>query len=121
MARRLLRNWLLADVEPVAQRTEWWIDLEANPDEEFQSHMGVRDLTNRQEFDFGRRRAQQCFEGLAGLPTYVDPPPARLRIPAARAIMPSFDSAEVFDETAGDKQELRTLRGLGPLLSEENE
>lgn len=117
MARRLLRNWLLADVEPVAQRAEWWVDLEANPDEEFQSHMGVRDLSNQQEFDFGRRRAEECFAGRAGLPTYAVPPPEQLRMPAAGAILPSFDAAEMFRESADGKQELRTLRGMGPLLA----
>jgi hypothetical protein len=113
MARRLLKNWLLADVEPVAQRTEWWIDAEAIPNEEFQSHMGVRDLTAQQEFEFGRQRAAECFAGAAGLPTYAHPP--KFRTPAAAAILPSFPAEDLYESVDGTEQ-LKTRRGLGPLL-----
>jgi hypothetical protein len=115
IARKLLANWLLADVEAVAQRAEWWIDLEANPNEEFVSHMGVRDLSSQQEFDFGQRRAAECFAGEAGLPVYAYPP--RWATSCEHAIWPA---QSVDDMLASDNQgaeHLKTMRGMGALLS----
>ncbi|MDZ4780564.1 MAG: hypothetical protein SGJ19_09960 [Planctomycetia bacterium] len=115
IARKLLANWLLADVEAVAQRAEWWIDLEANPNEEFQSHMGVRDLSSQQEFDFGQRRAAECFAGQAGLPVYAYPP--RWATPAEHAIWPTQAVDAMLVKDGQGAERLNTMRGIGTLLS----
>jgi hypothetical protein len=114
MARQLLKNWLLADVEEVAQQTEWWADMEINPDEEFQSHMVFRDLSAQQEFDFGRKRARECFDLDRGLPRFVLPP-ARAE-PHAGAIWPTTDAEAARADSLEPSGRLKTLRGLGPLL-----
>ncbi len=116
-ARRLLEAWLLADVELIAQHCEWWADVEVNPDAVFQSHMVFRDLTSQQEFDFGRRRAQACFAGEAGRPRFVIAP--RLSAAAETAIWPreSLEESQLPRESTNGKRELRTLRGLQPLLA----
>ena len=130
LPRTTVRDWLLADVEIVAQRTEWWADLEAFPDVEFESHMDFRDLSAQQEFEFGRRRAAECFAGTAGLPQFVSRP--KFDYPAAAAIMPAFNAEDVFERPAqstvppksgksGDaptRQPLKSNRGLGPLVTE---
>lgn len=130
LPRTTVRDWLLADVELVAQRTEWWADLEAFPDVEFESHMDFRDLSAQQEFEFGRRRAAECFAGTAGLPKFVSRP--KFDYPAAAAIMPVFNAEDVFELPAqstvppksgksGDaptRQPLKSNRGLGPLVTE---
>lgn len=115
VARTLLKNWLLADCEEVALRSEWWADMEINPDEEFQSHIEVRDLTNRQEFEFGLRRARAIFDQGGGLPTFTKPP--RFRSPAPAAIMPATPRDDMFTEDTDGEPILATMRGLGPLLS----
>lgn len=128
LARSAVSDWLLADTEQVAQRFEWWADLETCPDAEFESHMDHRDLTGDQEFEFGRRRARECFDADRGLPTFVVPP--ALGSPAKNAIYPVFDAPEMFVKAAGEKpsgnakakgggaspQRLKSGRGLGPLL-----
>lgn len=114
LARQLLRNWYLADVEAVAQQTEWWTDMEINPDEEFQSHMVFRDLTPQEEFAFGRKRTRECFERDLGLPRFVLPP-ARAE-PCARAVWPRTEGEIARAESLDAEGRLRTLRGLGGLL-----
>jgi len=130
VARRLLADWLLADCEEVAQRAEWWADMEINPDREFESHIEVRTLTGKEEARFGARRAREFFEaardgsaadGGVGLPAFVQPP--RFREAAAAAIPPAASvrgasDAEMFTAEIGPDggRVLRTLRGLGPLL-----
>lgn len=117
-ARRLLRDWLLADVEPVAQQAEWWVDLALNPDAEFRSHMDFRDLTAEEEFQFGVRRAREGLDANRGSPEFVLPP--RFLTAAARAWWPA--GAPTDEVQAGDgpaeKRALRTLRGLGSLIGE---
>ena len=119
VARRLLADWLLADCEQVAQRAEWWADMEVNPDREFESYIEVRGLSGEEEAVFGRRRAADFFTatGRVGLPAFVQPP--RFREPAAAAIMPAPDvpgasDAEMFTDRVGPdgRRVLRTLRGL---------
>lgn len=118
VARSLLANSLLADCEEVSLRSEWWADMEINPDEEFQSHIEVRDLTNRQEVEFGQRRARELFDHGGGLPTFVKPP--QYRFPAEAAILPASPREDMFtgEVTAAGRPILATMRGLGPLLSE---
>ena len=88
IATKLLRSWLLADVEKSTQRSEWWADLEVLPSAEFAQHMIVRDLSSHQEFEFGYRRALQVFaEPQLGLPRYVEPP--KYRAAAAGADHPA--------------------------------
>ncbi len=96
---------------------EWWADLEVNPDLEFQGHMDFRDLTAEEEYAFGQRLAQQCFAGRAGLPLYVEPP--RYRYAADAAVMPAGDDHDFVSDAAlpDGRHELKTLRGLGPLLA----
>lgn len=130
-ARRLLANWLLADCEEVAQRSEWWADLEINPDREFESHIEVRGLSGAEEAGFGARRAREFFAqdrgrepgttATGGLPVFVKPP--RYREAAAAAILPAATvrgatEAEMFTDEIGPDgtRVLQTLRGLGPLL-----
>jgi hypothetical protein len=129
VARRLLAAWLLADCEEVAQKSEWWADLEINPDREFESHIEVRGLSGTEEARFGVRRARELFDAeregspaAAGLPVFVKPP--RYREAAAAAILPAASvrgatEAEMFTEQIGPDghRVLRTLRGLGPLLA----
>jgi len=131
VARRLLADWLLADCEEVAQRAEWWADLEINPDREFASHIEVRTLSGEQEAAFGARRARELFGAgsgarppvsESGLPAFVQPP--RHREAAAAAIRPAASvrgasDAEMFTAETGPDggRVLRTLRGLGPLLN----
>jgi hypothetical protein len=111
--RRLLSEWLLADCEVIAQQNEWWADMQTTPDAEFYSHMVFRDLTAQQEYEAGRRHAQQCFDSDSGRPPLVSVP--EFSSPAAAAVQPAFDAPEMLDRDHGDR--LRTLRGLGPLLS----
>lgn len=126
MSRSLMRNWLLADIEPVAQQTEWWADLETFPAPEFESHMDFRDLTARQEYDFGIARARECFaKKELGLPAFVSRP--KFDYPAAAAILPSYRVDDMFEGAAPkssakkkpETRALKTNRGLGPLLSKE--
>ena len=116
VARTLLKNWLLADCEEVAQRSEWWADLEVNPDPEFESHIEFRDLTGEQEFQFGARRARELFERNSGLPVFAKRP--HFHYPAAAAIAPARPPADMYlDEVGPDGQrELKTMRGLAPLI-----
>ncbi len=115
VARQLLRNRLLADVEPIAQRAEWWADMEVNPDVEFQAHMIFRDLSARDEYEFGRQRARECFSLGGGLPEFVIPP--KHAQPAASAVWPAFEDEDMHVAGPDGRQTLRTLRGLGPLLA----
>jgi hypothetical protein len=108
-ARRLLATWLLADCEEVAQRAEWWCDMEINPDREFESYIENRTLSGPEEYGFGLRRARQIFAEGGGLPMFVKPPVFRL--PAKAAILPAGS-----DRTTILATPLKTLRGLGPLL-----
>ena len=128
LARSAVGDWLLADTEQVMQRMEWWADLQTCPDAEFESHMDHRDLSAATEFEFGKRRAKECFDADSGLPTFVVPP--KLIAPAAAAICPRFTATDMFEtqngqstsavksvpsgQTAGKR--LKSNRGLGPLL-----
>jgi len=124
VARRLLADWLLADCEEVAQRAEWWADMEINPDREFESYIEVRSLSGEEEARFGARRAREFFDAAAGgvgLPVFVQPP--RFREAAAAAILPTAgvrgaSDAEMFTDEIGPDggRVLRTLRGLAPLM-----
>lgn len=116
-ARRLLRDWLLADVEPVAEQSEWWSDLEMNPDAEFRGHMDFRDLTASREFQFGVRRARECLDQDQGFPEFVVRP--RYARAAAQALWPAGSRATWVEEGEGvpEGRALRTLRGLGPLVT----
>ena len=117
VARNLLKNWLLADCEEVALRSEWWSDLEVNPDAEFESHIEVRDLTGAEEFEFGRRRAREVFDHGGGLPKFAKPP--RFGYPAAAAIAPATPRGDMFtgDIAPNGEPILSTMRGLGSLVS----
>lgn len=111
IARILLKNWLLADCEKIAFLSEYWSDLEVNPDYEFESHIEVRDLTGTQEFDFGRERAKQLFDRNKGIPSFVLIP--KYNYAAERAIMPRRHVPDIFDEHSKQpKQLLKTMRGL---------
>jgi predicted acylesterase/phospholipase RssA len=112
VARILLKNWLLADCEEVAFLTEYWSDLEVNPDYEFESHIEVRDLTGIQEFEFGRKRARELFEVNRGLPIFVTPP--KYQQPAEKAIMPHRSVPDMFIEgsNVNGKPSLKTMRGM---------
>jgi hypothetical protein len=116
VARALLKNWLLADCEQVAMRSEWWSDLEVNPDAEFESHIEFRDLSGTQEFEFGLRRAQQLFDRDRGGPAYVQVP--KYAYPAEHAMYPTLPDSDMFLEELSEsgKPMLKTMRGMGPLL-----
>jgi hypothetical protein len=118
--RKLLMDWMVADVELVAQQNEWWIDAAASPDEEFKSHMIVRDLTSQQEYEFGRRNALRALEGQNSLPRFVRRP--SYRWPVAEAIPPAFEVPDMFQSSSSpsDKSRpiLKTLRGVEPLLGD---
>lgn len=115
VARTLLKNWLLADCEEVAYRSEWWADLEVNPDAEFESHIEFRDLTGQQEYQFGLRRAKECFDSDVGLPVYIKPP--HYRNAADAAILPARPTPDMFTNETGaaGQRELKTMRGIRAL------
>lgn len=117
LARSAVRDWLLADTEPVMQQMEWWSDLQTVPDAEFESHMDHRDLSGKQEFDYGRRRAAEVLSADGPQPAFVAKP--KLTSPAAAAILPSFDAPDMFAGAPASKTAPRTLksnRGLGKLV-----
>lgn len=112
VARLLLKSWLLADCEKVAYLSEYWSDLEVNPDYEFESHIEVRDLSGVEEFEFGRRRAQQLFDLNLGVPAFVTTP--KYYYPAEKAIYPNKDVPDMFadPESTQTPRKLKTMRGL---------
>jgi hypothetical protein len=112
VARLLLKSWLLADCEKVAFLSEYWSDLEVNPDYEFESHIEVRDLSGAEEFEFGRRRAQQLFDLNLGVPAFVATP--KYYYPAERAIYPHKNVPDMFadPESTPGPRKLKTMRGL---------
>lgn len=116
LSRSAVRDWLLADTEPVMQQMEWWSDLETVPDAEFESHMDHRDLSGLEEFDYGRRRAAEVLSADGPQPAFVAKP--KFSFPAAAAISPSFDAPDMFADPPASKGTRRTLksnRGLGGL------
>ncbi len=117
-ARRLLSDWLLADVEPVAQQAEWWADLALNPDAEFRSHMDFRDLTAIEEFRFGARRARAGLDSDSSAPEFVRRP--RYRAAAHGAWWPEGPREDWVQpgDGAAEQRPLRTLRGLGSLIED---
>ncbi|MFO0904976.1 MAG: hypothetical protein U0939_18365 [Pirellulales bacterium] len=117
-ARRLLSDWLLADVEPVAQQAEWWVELALNPDAEFRSHMDFRDLTAIEEFYFGARRARAGLDSDSGVPDFVRPP---RQLAAVHGAWWPEGPREVWVQSgvgAAEERPLRTLRGLGALIED---
>lgn len=112
VARLLLKNWLLADCEEIAFLSEYWSDLEVNPDYEFESHIEVRDLTGSEEFEFGRKRAQELFDKNQGYPPFVYTP--KYDYPAEQAIMPNREVPDMFLPTTESTSHprLRTMRGF---------
>lgn len=116
VARTLLKNWLLADCEEIAYRSEWWADLEVNPDAEFESHIEFRDLSGEDEFHFGLRRARELFDLDIGLPAFIKIP--HYNYPAAAAISPVKPSADMFadGDANSNHRTLKTMRGIGPIM-----
>ncbi len=115
-ARTLLKNWLLADCEQVAFLSEWWADMEVNPDPEFTSHMENRDTTGEQEYQYGLRRAREVFDRDGCLPSFVMRP--RFDYAAESSIAPAYAAADMVADPAGpdDRATLKTMRGLTPLI-----
>lgn len=115
-ARTLLKNWLLADCEQVAFLSEWWADMEVNPDPEFTSHMENRDTTGEQEYQYGLRRAREVFDRDGCLPSFVMRP--RFDTAAESAIAPAHAAADMVAGPIGPggRPALKTMRGLGPLM-----
>lgn len=112
VARLLLKSWLLADCEEIAFLSEYWSDLEVNPDYEFESHIEVRDLTGSEEFEFGRRRAKELLDKNQGFPAFVNRP--KYDYPAEKAIMPQREVHDMFlpPIEAASPNKLRTMRGF---------
>ena len=111
IARTLLKNMLLADCEEIAFLSEWWADLEVNPDAEFESHIEFRDLSGEEEFQFGVRRAKELFDLDSGLPAFAMPP--HFRTPAAAAIAPFKQQENMFnDSDVNASRTLKTMRGI---------
>jgi hypothetical protein len=115
-ARTLLKNWLLADCEQVAFLSEWWADMEVNPDPEFTSHMENRDTTGEEEYQYGLRRAREVFDRDSCLPTFVLRP--RFDDAAESSIAPAHATADMLADPVEPhgRTALKTMRGLGPLL-----
>jgi hypothetical protein len=104
-------------MEAVAHLNCWWADMELTPSEEIQQAMIAKNLSPQEEFDAGRATARQAFSTGAALPLFIAPPP--LCYPAENAL-PVEENDEIF--AAPDQQgrrQLKTLRGLGPLLASE--
>lgn len=115
VARTLLKNMLLADCEEIAFLSEWWADLEVNPDAEFDSHIEFRDLSGEQEFQFGVRRARELFDSDMGLPAFVKLP--HFRSPASAAIAPLKATRDMYSDgnDPGAERTLKTMRGIGAI------
>jgi hypothetical protein len=115
-ARTLLKNWLLADCEQIAFLSEWWADMEVNPDAEFASHMENRDTTGEQEYQYGLRRAREVFDRDECLPTFVMQP--RYNSAAESSIAPTHPEADMVTDPVDPhgRAVLKTMRGLAPLL-----
>ncbi|MFN9641399.1 MAG: hypothetical protein ACK56W_15525 [Pirellula sp.] len=114
VARTLLKNMLLADCEEIAFLSEWWADLEVNPDAEFESHIEFRDLSGEEEFQFGVRRAKELFDRDSGLPAFVMVP--HFHTPTTAAIAPLKLQEDMFtDGDANAPRMLKTLRGIAPI------
>ena len=75
----------------------------------------AKDLPAEQEFEFGRRIAADCLDRDEGLPLFVLRP--RYCYPADNALLPE-DTEDVFTGRTlnNGRRELKTLRGMGPLL-----
>ena len=105
---------LLADCEEIAFLSEWWADLEVNPDAEFESHIEFRDLSGEEEFQFGVRRAKELFDLDSGLPAFVKPP--YFLAPVATAIAPLKQQENMLNGSDGiAPRTLKTLRGIAPI------
>jgi len=126
LSRSAVRDWLLADTEAVMQRMEWWADLQTVPDAEFESHMDHRDLSGRDEFEYGRRRAADCFKTDKMPAVFVAAP--KFDYPADAAVMPSFAEPEIYQSPTSknpskvqpskpERKTLKSNRGLGRLLA----
>ena len=115
-ARTLLKNWLLADCEQVAFLSEWWADMEVNPDAEFASHMNNRDTTGEQEYHYGLKRAREVFDRDECLPSFVLEP--RFNYAAEASIAPTYAVADMLTAPDGPhgRAILKTMRGLAPLM-----
>lgn len=112
IARILLKNWLLADCEEIAFLSEYWSDLEVNPDYEFESHIEIRDLTGIEEFEFGRNRARELFDSNRGIPAFINKP--KYYFPAEQAILPNREVTDMFLPSTDSHSHptLKTLRGM---------
>lgn len=115
IARTLLMNWLLADCEEIAFRSDWWADLEVNPDAEIESHFEFRDLSGEEEYQFGVRRARELFDRDSGLPIFVKKP--RYSYPAANAIWPANPNGKMLDDShdTDPQRDFLTMRGMRAL------
>jgi hypothetical protein len=117
LARRFLRNTLLADCEELAMRNDWWADMGINPDSEIEQHFELRDLSGEEEYAFGRQRTRELLDRDQGLAIFVKPP--RFRSACPQAVLPNFAASEMYHSTTDETttRELKTMRGLGPLLN----
>ena len=116
IARRFLRNSLLADCEEVAMRNDWWADMEINPDAEIEQHFKLHDLSGEEEFQFGAKRARELLDRDQGCAIFVKPPKWNTAHP--RSIPPSFEAIDSYipKKNEAGLTPLKTMRGLGPLL-----
>jgi hypothetical protein len=112
----LLRNWLLADCEEVALQSEWWADMVINLDQQFACQM-TGDVAGVEEAEFGSRRTREIFAMGQSLPLFVRPP--HYNYPATAAIFPDKPRHEMYTSQLAPNGQpiLKTMRGLGPLLS----
>lgn len=116
MARRLLQAWYLADTEDVAHRTDWWADIQFNPDREMRAAMVAKSLKADAEFDAGRKSADNGLASDRAFPVFVAQP--TYYYPAAAAIIPQGDDNAFLDAPdASGKRRIKVGQGLGALLT----
>lgn len=114
-ARRLVKVWYLVDMQVVTDMQAWWTDLEISMSRDVQEEMFIkRDKSQKEEFELGRERSRACFAADHGLPKYILRP--KFTGPAQEAIVNPTRPVE-FEEGDDEPRGLKTMRGLGPILS----
>ncbi len=90
-------NYLL-NFDRIQRQNDWWIDLTCTVRRDIWKRMGARDLTDKEEFQAGYQRADECLQTGKRLPRYVHPPKFNWEISGGDPSVP--------------RDPLPTLRGL---------
>jgi hypothetical protein len=116
--RELIKSWYLIDLQDTANLSAWWADMEVSIPGDVQQAIVNRKFSAEQEFQAGYRRAAECFADDQGLPQYVAPPHYDSPAQAAIVSPQGVPTRTVSDQ--GQAAGLKTMRGLGGLVSRDN-